>query len=588
MVNGEMSKPVLPKTEGNSANSSRSVATSKSAVTPASTSVSMVAAHPVSTRARDLDEAFDLLPEIPNSEDIARTLEERRLAATVQPSTFGADEFRVPSSRRKFWLFAAPSWLVSLLFHVALLVALAAMQMDQVSKTLSLLTASSGDALAEALQDFDVSAPDLSAIKSDETLAMPTPMQQIVSVTDMTNLPIRDLSELKIDTTVGSIVEQVVPSSVLASTALSRMTTALNGRSNLMKDQLLERFGGNAASEKSVAMALKWLAEHQATNGGWTYAHSLICRGQCKEQGTMATATNAATAMALLPFLGAGQTHLEGQYKETVKRGLAFLIKSMDVTGGPVPNGSWYESGGSMYSHGLASITICEAYAMTRDPDLLQPAQLAINFIVYAQDPRGGGWRYKPKEPGDTSVVGWQLMALKSGAMGNLQVPQQTFRLANSFLDSVSTNQGAFYGYVRPTAKIEGRYATTAVGLLCRMYLGAPKNDPGLVEGIKFLSKRGPDLADLYYSYYATQVLRHHGGPEWDKWNNSMRDALVSSQVKEGHAAGSWLTHVQGRGGHADKGGRLYCTSLATMMLEVYYRHMPLYSDKSSADDFEL
>ena len=47
-----------------------------------------------------------------------------------------------------------------------------------------------------------------------------------------------------------------------------------------------------------------------------------------------------------------------------------------------------------MYSHGLASIAICEAYAMTRDPDLVEPAQLALNFLVYAQDPRGGGWRY--------------------------------------------------------------------------------------------------------------------------------------------------------------------------------------------------
>jgi len=27
----------------------------------------------------------------------------------------------------------------------------------------------------------------------------------------------------------------------------------------------------------------------------------------------------------------------------------------------------------------------------------------------------------------------------------------------------------------------------------------------------------------------------------------------------------------------APKGGRLYCTALAVMTLEVYYRHMPLY-----------
>ena len=33
-------------------------------------------------------------------------------------------------------------------------------------------------------------------------------------------------------------------------------------------------------------------------------------------------------------------------------------------------------------------------------------------------------------------------------------------------------------------------------------------------------------------------------------------------------------------------GGRLYCTALATMILEVYYRHMPLYTDLSTKDKF--
>jgi hypothetical protein len=288
--------------------------------------------------------------------------------------------------------------------------------------------------------------------------------------------------------------------------------------------------------------------------------------------------------MAILPFLGAGQTHVEGQYKDTVKRGLAFLINRMQVTSGSLPNGSWLEPGGTMYSHGLASIAVCEAYAMTRDPDLLQPAQLALNFLIEAQDKRGGGWRYSPGQPGDTSVVGWCVMALKSGKMGNLVVPNKTFQDAQKFLDFVSTNNGAYYGYKSPTGSLQGRQSTVAVGLLCRMYLGWPKEHPGLVQGISFLDSFGPDVSDLYYSYYATQVMRHHGGTEWERWNKKMRESLVASQVQQGHAAGSWLED----GRHGSKGGRLYATSLAAMILEVYYRHMPLYSEKSAADDFEI
>ena len=49
--------------------------------------------------------------------------------------------------------------------------------------------------------------------------------------------------------------------------------------------------------------------------------------------------------------------------------------------------GALNEPGGQMYAHGLASIALCEAYAMTHDKDLLAPAQAALDFICFAQDP---------------------------------------------------------------------------------------------------------------------------------------------------------------------------------------------------------
>jgi len=363
---------------------------------------------------------------------------------------------------------------------------------------------------------------------------------------------------------------------------MSKMMTSLNGRGAGMKGEMLERFGGTTNSEKAVAAALKWIAAHQAPNGGWTFACSRFCRGQCKGDGTKMEAVNAATALALLPFLGAGQTHVAGQYKDTVKKGLAFLIQNMKVTPGATPHGSWHEPGGNMYSHGLASIAICEAYAMTRDPDLVQPAQLAINFLVYAQDTRGGGWRYEPHQAGDTSVVGWCLMALKSGAMGNLTVPPTTFRGASLFLDLVQSNNGAYYGYDKPSTSVSD--ATSAIGLLCRMYLGWSKDTPAIKEGVAMLSKAGPSVDNLYYSYYATQVMRHQGGADWEKWNTKMREDLIKTQSSAGHESGSWFFE----GGHGKEGGRLYSTAMATMILEVYYRHMPLYTEKSSDEEFEL
>ena len=209
------------------------------------------------------------------------------------------------------------------------------------------------------------------------------------------------------------------------------------------------------------------------------------------------------------------------------------------------------------------------------------PAQAALNYIMAAQDPVGGGWRYQPKQPGDTSAVGWQLMALKSGHMAFLQVSPLTIRKAVEFLNSVQQDEGATYGYADP-----GNGAgTSAVGLLCRMYLGWKKDNPALQRGVARLAKIGPS-SDLYYDYYATQILHHMEGEQWVAWNTKMRDMLVKSQSRREHEAGSWFEGFD-KGHGPEYGGRLYCTALATMILEVYYRHLPLYSGQSVDEEFK-
>jgi len=544
--------------------------------------------NPTNAASKNAEKALvkaDKVPQRGPSVRSASTGVASRGAAGEQPQAeMLSEEPEPPAKLGKTAWITIPSWLISLFVHVVLILVLAAISFEPVQRVLSILNA--GSARAETIEQFELAGPDLDLPETQEELpsAPESEISEVMQLPELSTalLPMVDSSLNVIDT--NRLTESIMPSALLSGGALSQMASALNSRSAASKSEMLERFGGSAASEKAVALALKWISDHQASNGGWTFAHSEICRGKCDGGGDLAAATNAATAMALLPFLGAGQTHMEGQYKETVHKGLAFLIQKMKVSSGRLPEGSWHEPGGRMYSHGLAAITICEAYAMTRDPDLLQPAQLSLNYLIASQDPRGGGWRYDPGQRGDTSVVGWCVMALKSGRMGNLVVPEGTFASASNFLDAVSTNSGAYYGYDKPTSKLGGRQATIAVGLLCRMYMGWPKEHPGLKEGVEYLNKLGPNKNDLYYSYYGTQVMRHYGGPAWEKWNAKLRDQLIAAQVSQGHAAGSWLA----TGGHSEKGGRLYATSLATMILEVYYRHLPLYSEKSSLQDFEL
>ncbi len=367
----------------------------------------------------------------------------------------------------------------------------------------------------------------------------------------------------------------------------SSLTRALDGRKTEQKSAMLLKYGGSVESEAAVERALTWLVDHQASDGGWTFGHDQVCSGQCDQPGRMVASRNGATALALLPFLGAGYTHVEGKYKEVVNRGIDFLLDRQLRVSGKSPAGSWHEDGGTMYSHCLASIAICEAYLMTGDSRLRAPAQLSMNYLVLTQHKPGGGWRYQPGQPGDTSVVGWALMALKSGKMGRLDVPDSTLAGVNRFLNSVETPMQSTFGYVDQNLAMDGGRPTTAIGLLCRMYQGAEQTDPKINRGAKMLGDIGPNLGNLYYTYYATQVIRHLEGPSWEQWNQSLRDPLIAQQVKIGHASGSWQPNgIPEMGGRM--GGRLYSTCMATMILEVYYRHMPLYSSQAIDDDFKL
>jgi hypothetical protein len=267
-----------------------------------------------------------------------------------------------------------------------------------------------------------------------------------------------------------------------------------------------------------------------------------------------------------------------------VSRAIYYLINKMVISsdGGDlrdvsmitnaVDNLMLVRKSGDMYSHAIATLALCEAYAMTRDSSLKEPAQKAVDFIVYAQN-EAGGWRYEPKQPGDLSVTGWQLMALKSGVLGRLEVPRDVWYRASEFLDSVQDEKGATYGYQQPSTN---RPAMSSVGLYGRLMLGWPRGHQPLLKGAALLAREQPRDSNMYFNYYTSQVLHHVGGNSWKKWNPRMRNYLVSTQAEDGHEAGSWYFDEA----WSDRGGRLYSTTLAILTLEVYYRYMPMYQSE--------
>jgi hypothetical protein len=304
------------------------------------------------------------------------------------------------------------------------------------------------------------------------------------------------------------------------------------------------------------------------------------CSGKCTH-GTVETLDEkrfAATGLALLTFLGAGYTHQEGKYKDQVYRGLAFLTGAMKLDA-PDPRDPRFPGQLSsilakhpMYEHGIASLALCEAYQMTKDKILEKYAQRAIFYIEQAQN-YDGSWGYQRRESGDLSIVGWQVMALKSANASDLSVDPLRIRRVTRFLDSKQTQGGTRYLYRGPVATP----SMTAIGILMRLYTGYPRSTPAMIAGANYIASKGPSTNDVYFNYYGTQSLCQMESPLWPKWNVQLREYLIREQSKNGHEAGSWYFQDDDPPGFNRTGGRLYTTTMSAMTLEVYYRYMPVY-----------
>jgi len=359
-------------------------------------------------------------------------------------------------------------------------------------------------------------------------------------------------------------------------------------------------------SESAVTAGLRWLARHQADDGGWSCsAFATGCAGSPCSGGGEGQYDVGASGLSLLAFLGAGCTHLTRttyvdphskermSFGKTVKRGLDRLLARQTEDGCVGPKQGHY-----LYDHSIATLALAEAYGLTNAAAYRAPAQRAVDFLVAARNP-GLGWRYSYRcGDNDTSVTGWAVMALKAAHTSGLSVPRAAFDDARAWLDRVTDPTGAV-GYTAPgvvdvfvAGKNEAwrsRPTMTAVGLLSRIYIDADPRDPRLAQAAKLLAADLPrwDEAahevDSYYWYYAALALfQFKDGPggkaSWEAWNAAMKQALVPSQKprKDGCADGSWDPAVD-RWGFA--GGRVSVTALNTMSLEVYYRYESVFGE---------
>lgn len=503
---------------------------------------------------------FDLFPEPAPAQPAPNSTEEE-----LERLTGGSRTARI--LRNAFTM--TPAWLVSFLVHLILILILALIVFNQSDIIPSIV-------LSSFVGPEHKEGGEIRIVNPEDEL-----MDDLREANDLeqSDEELRDAAQ-KAEADAQELQKNIAPRENINDVKKNITTrkgplASFAARDPRVRTEIVKKSGGTTLTEAAVARGLRWLASVQNDDGSWSLEY----------YGRDRKGDSAATSLALLPFLGAGQTHENGIYRETVAKGLAWLIDHQK------PNGDLraekYDVG--MYAHGQATIVLSEAFALTGDQTLAEPTQLAIDFIQKAQHKKGG-WRYKPGEPGDTSVFGWQLMALHSARAPNMgiEVDNDVMALADYYLDRASASErwlarneypaleGSLYCYM------PGREAPTktmtAEAILCRMYLGWERDDPRIMSAVKWLQEEHPPdegRPNMYYWYYGTQVFHHYGGRRWEKWNESMRELLLRGQEKKGRYAGSWDPDKYQWG---SQGERIYVTSLAVCTLEVYYRHLPLFS----------
>jgi len=335
------------------------------------------------------------------------------------------------------------------------------------------------------------------------------------------------------------------------------------------RQRLLKDMGGTKASEAAVARALLYLSRTQEKDGAWGYLSGKSRRHKRKTHDV------ALTGLSALCFLaGDHSPGKNGPYRDTVTKAIDFLVEQQGK------DGSLMQHGGRMYGHAIATLALSEAAIMTGDWKYKKAAIKGAHFIIQAQNNSSGGWRYTPRESGDTSVLGWCVMALYSVQRMGMEVPPKTLRGAVKWLDKVGCGRTKILcGYTNPSPKP----AMSAEGAFSRMLLGQKPSPAQQKELASYLDANKKTTAkNFYLAYYASLAMMQIGGDAWQKWNPQMRERLVALQTRGGSNDGAWTTKTTYGGSGA---GTIYTTTMATLTLEVYYRYLPMLGgldDKSS------
>jgi hypothetical protein len=217
--------------------------------------------------------------------------------------------------------------------------------------------------------------------------------------------------------------------------------------------------------------------------------------------------------------------------------------------------------------------------------------------------------------------MSWMIMAAVAARTAGLDVPDQVFVCAERWLDHASdpAPAGEFEIFEPSQFKADNRYAIdvrlddkgkprtfklktwyqppklytpacTAINLIARIWLGKTRAHPTCLGAANQVVSEIPGYNSglekeftfyPYTWYYGSLSMYQMGGEYWSQWKTKCIDDVLAHQNKDGHLRGSWTT-PRGEMMGGLNGGRMFCTAMAIMTLETFYRYPPYLSRHST------
>ena len=307
--------------------------------------------------------------------------------------------------------------------------------------------------------------------------------------------------------------------------------------------------------QRAIDRGLRYLAQSQGRDGGW------------RSKGVNGSYPTAMTALAGLALLSSGSTPTEGPYARNVSAAISFLLRHARQDG---LIALLEEESNNMHGHGFAMLFLAECYGMEEDPT--RRAQIgevlarAIKLTGQSQS-AAGGWLYTPDAGGDEgSVTVTQVQAFRAALNAGVAVPKRVIDQAMQYLEDSRNPDGGIRYQV--SSKGASRPPITAAAIVC-WYNAGHHDDPEVQQALRFVEAQLRPSGDgagghfFYAHLYMAQAMYLSGDDKWQPYYHAIARRLLGLQGSDGAWDGDYV-------------GTVYGTAVATIILQMPYKHLPV------------